>query len=75
VSGPHHHRPMATDLDGTITNVQFFAAQRSWGSICQPLERALDQRSPGSYVLTAVSADDTGATTLSAPVSVSVVLR
>src|SRR6185295_10894158 len=59
----------ATDLDGTITNVQFFAgtnkvAEKSASPWIAFWTNALS----GSYVLTAIAADNLGATTLSAPV-------
>jgi hypothetical protein len=62
----------ATDLDGTITNVQFFAdtikvAER----FASPWTGLWTNPVAGSHVLTAIAADNLGATTLSAPVSVS----
>lgn len=63
----------ATDLDGTITNVQFFAGTNKVGEISvSPWTAFWSNAVSGSYVLTAVAADNTGATTVSAPVSVSV---
>ncbi len=63
----------ATDLDGTITNVQFFAGTSKVGeSFASPWTAFWSNPVSGSYVLTAVAADNTGATTVSAPVSVSV---
>jgi hypothetical protein len=63
----------ATDLDGTITNVQFFAGTNKVGEVsASPWTALWTNAVPGAYVLTAVAADNTGATTLSAPVSVSV---
>jgi hypothetical protein len=65
----------ATDLDGTITNVQFFAGTNKVGEIsASPWTALWSNIVPGSYVLTAVAADNAGATTLSAPVSVSVTI-
>jgi hypothetical protein len=63
----------ATDLDGTITNVQFFAGTNKVGEIAAgPWTAVWSNLVSGSFVLTAVAADNAGATTLSAPVSVSV---
>jgi hypothetical protein len=61
----------ATDLDGTVTNVQFFAdgnkvAERS----TSPWTGPWTNPATGSHVLTAIATDNSGATTLSAPVSV-----
>jgi hypothetical protein len=65
----------ATDLDGTITNVQFFAGTNKVGEIsASPWTALWSNAGSGSYVLTALAADNTGATTLSAPVSVSVTI-
>ena len=65
----------AIDLDGTITNVQFFAGTNKVGEISSsPWTVLWSNLVPGSYVLTAVAADNTGATTISAPVSVSVTI-
>jgi hypothetical protein len=62
----------ATDLDGSVTNVQFFAGTNKVGEIsASPWSAIWSNVSSGSYVLTAVAADNAGATTLSAPVSVS----
>jgi hypothetical protein len=63
----------ATDLDGTITNVQFFAGTNKVGEIsASPWTLLWSNAVSGSYVLTAIAADNAGATTLSAPASVSV---
>ncbi|HSU56827.1 MAG TPA: Ig-like domain-containing protein [Candidatus Dormibacteraeota bacterium] len=63
----------ATDLDGTITNVQFFAGTNKVGNVsASPWTAIWSNTVSGTYVLTAVAADNTGATTVSAPVSVSV---
>ena len=63
----------AADLDGTVTNVQFFAGTNkiAEGST-SPWTAVWSNAASGAYVLTAIAADNTGATTLSAPVSVSV---
>jgi hypothetical protein len=63
----------ATDLDGTITNVQFFAGTNKVGNVsANPWTAFWSNAVSGSYVLTAIAADNTGATTVSAPVSVGV---
>src|SRR6185295_2782582 len=63
----------ATDLDGTITNVQFFAGTNKIAEVStSPWTAVWSNALSGSYVLTAIAADNNGATTLSAPVSVSV---
>jgi len=65
----------ATDLDGTITNVQFFAGANKVADISgSPWTAYWSNAVSGSYVLTGVAADNTGATTVSAPVSVSVTI-
>jgi hypothetical protein len=63
----------ATDLDGSVTNVQFFTGTNKVGEIsASPWTAFWTNVLSGSYVLTAVAADNAGATTLSAPVSMSV---
>ncbi len=63
----------ATDLDGTIMNVQFFAGSNKIGEIsASPWTLLWSDAISGSYVLTAIAADNLGATTVSAPVSVNV---
>src|SRR6185503_18132906 len=63
----------ATDLDGTVTNVQFFAGTNKIGEAStSPWIASWSNALSGSYVLTAIAADNNGATTLSAPVSVSI---
>ncbi|MEY2427746.1 MAG: hypothetical protein QOJ40_631 [Verrucomicrobiota bacterium] len=65
----------ATDLDGTITNVQFFAGTNKIGGVsASPWSVFWSNAISGSYVLTAIAADNTGATTVSAPVSVGVTI-
>jgi len=62
----------ATDLDGMITNVQFFAGTNKVAEkFSSPWTGLWSNSVAGSYVLTALAMDNTGATTLSAPVSVS----
>ena len=65
----------AVDLDGTITNVQFFAGTNKVGEITtSPWTAFWSNAVSGSYVLTALATDNAGATTVSAPVSVSVTI-
>jgi hypothetical protein len=67
----------ASDADGTISNVKFYAQSAALGNVLL----GTDTTSPygvtialgtGSYVLTAVATDNKGATTTSAPVSATV---
>jgi hypothetical protein len=63
----------ATDLDGSVTNVQFFAGMNKIAEVsASPWTAVWSNALSGGYVLTAIAADNNGATTLSAPVSVSV---
>jgi Bacterial Ig domain len=63
----------ATDLDGTVTNVQFFAGTNKVAEVStNPWTAVWSNVLSGSYVLTAIAADNNGVTTLSAPVSVSI---
>ena len=63
----------ASDLDGTVTNVQFFAGTNKIGqSTASPWTATWTNMTSGSYVLTALATDNDGATTLSAPISISV---
>src|ERR1051325_2544760 len=63
----------ATDLDGTVTNVQFFAGTNIIGEVStNPWIVGWSNALSGAYVLTAIAADNSGATTLSAPASVTV---
>jgi hypothetical protein len=63
----------ATDLDGTVTNVQFFAGTNKIGqSSASPWAATWTNMTSGSYVLTALATDNDGATTLSAPVAITV---
>jgi len=62
---------IASDLDGTVTNVQFFAGTNKIGeSAASPWTIRSSNLVSGTYVLTAVATDDSGAATLSAPVSI-----
>jgi hypothetical protein len=63
----------AMDLDGTVTNVQFFAGTNKLASVNgTPWNGTWSNITSGSYVLTAIATDNCGVTTLSAPVSVSI---
>jgi hypothetical protein len=63
----------ATDSDGSIKVVKFFANGREIDASEQPPYQArFRRRSAGTYVLTAVAIDDRGARTTSAPVQVTV---
>jgi len=65
----------ASDLDGTITNVQFFADTNKVGDVStSPWTALWSNAISGSFILTALAADNTGATTLSAPVSISLTI-
>ncbi|EEF57825.1 Ig-like domain-containing protein [Pedosphaera parvula] len=62
----------ATDLDGTITNVQFFVGPTKIGErSSNPWSVTWSNPVSGTCVLTVLATDNSGATTLSAPVSVS----
>jgi hypothetical protein len=64
----------ATDSDGSVTNVEFFANSVSLGSVASPpFNRNVNNIAAGTYTLTAVAKDNQGATNTSAGVSVSVV--
>jgi len=63
----------ASDADGSIAKVEFYAgATRLGESDASPYTFAWSGFASGSYVLTAVATDNRGATTVSAPVSLSV---
>jgi hypothetical protein len=63
----------ASDSDGTITKVDFFANDTVLGTDdAPPWTVAWTAATPGSYTLTAKATDNSGATTTSAPVSVTV---
>jgi hypothetical protein len=61
----------ASDYDGTVTNVGFYAGGGKIGDVSAS-PYALDWAVPasGSYTLTAVATDNRGATTVSAPVAI-----
>src|SRR5262249_34864043 len=59
----------ASDTDGTVSSVQFFANGTSIGTdSTSPFSVSWTPSSAGSYALTAVATDDRGATTTSATV-------
>ena len=63
----------ASDSDGTVTNVEFYAGATRLGEIdASPYTFLWSGFASGSYELTAVATDNLGATTVSAPVSLSV---
>jgi len=63
----------ATDLDGSVTNVQFFAGTNKVANAnSTPWSGTWSNVASGNYVLTALATDNTGATTLSAPVYLSI---
>jgi hypothetical protein len=63
----------AADLDGTVTNVQFYAGTNKvgWAS-ASPWSVVWTNATAGAVVLTALATDNSGATTLSAPVTVTI---
>jgi hypothetical protein len=63
----------AADSDGTVTNVQFFNGATALGSdTTSPYSFTWNNVSTGSYTLTVRATDNLGASTTSAPVTVSV---
>jgi phosphatidylserine/phosphatidylglycerophosphate/cardiolipin synthase-like enzyme len=63
----------ATDSDGTVTKVEFFAGSTLVGTATSsPYSATWSAVPAGSYTLTARATDDDGATTTSAPVAVTV---
>jgi chitodextrinase len=63
----------ASDSDGTVASVQFFANGVSIATVTTvPYNAAWTPTALGSYSLTAVATDNSGATTTSAPVTVTV---
>jgi N-acetylneuraminic acid mutarotase len=63
----------ASDSDGTLANVEFFANGVSIGRVTSPPYTSSWSNVPaGSYTLVATATDDAGATTTSAPVSITV---
>lgn len=64
----------ASDTDGSVTNVQFFAAGNLLGAdATPPFSIVASNLAAGSYALAAVAADNSGLTRTSAVVNVSVV--
>ncbi len=63
----------ATDADGTVASVQFFANGTSIGTdTSAPYELSWTPATAGSYALTAKAVDNTGLETTSAPVAITV---
>jgi Bacterial Ig domain len=63
----------ASDYDGTITKVEFYADTTRLGqALTRPYLLSWTNPPSGSYQLTAVATDNQGATTVSAPVAVSI---
>jgi len=63
----------ASDSDGTVSQVQFFAGATSIGTkTASPCSISWTPASSGPFTLTAVATDNQGATTTSAPVSITV---
>lgn len=60
----------ATDADGSVTNVQFFADAVSLGNDATSPFSLTVRLAPGQYTLTAVATDNLGAQTTSAPITV-----
>lgn len=61
----------ASDRDGSVAKVEFFAATSLLGTATQsPFAMTWENAMPGVYSLTARATDDEGANTLSAPVKV-----
>ena len=64
----------ASDTDGAVTNVQFFANGAGIGSVqTPPYSLVLSNVAAGNYVLTAIATDNGGLSTTSTVVTVSVV--
>ncbi len=63
----------ATDPDGSISHITFFAGADSLGQLASPPYRILWQpASPGPYIITAVAVDNEAAETRSGPVNIRV---
>jgi len=66
----------ATDPNGTVTNVEFFANTNLVGSAAaSPFSIVASNLAAGSYALTAVASDNSGLTSTSAVVNISVVAQ
>ena len=62
----------ASDYDGSVTNVEFYAGATTLGQVStSPYTLLWTIPASGSYQLTAVATDNQGATTVSAPVGIS----
>ena len=63
----------ATDVDGTVRQVELFAGETSLGvRTAEPYEVTWDGVAAGTYRLTAVATDNDGANTVSSPVTITV---
>jgi hypothetical protein len=63
----------ASDSNGTVTQVEFFNGTASWGTdTSSPYTTSRFNIPAGTYVLRAVATDNRGATTTSAPITVTV---
>jgi hypothetical protein len=63
----------AVDLDGRITQVEFYQGSTLLGTaIASPYSIVWANVPAGNYILTAKATDDTGASTISLPVSITV---
>ncbi len=66
----------AQDLDGTVTNVQFFSGTNNLADVTtEPFFTVLTNLPVGSYTFRAMAADDFGATGMASPVTVNVIDR
>ena len=66
-------RASAGDTDGSVSHVDFFAGAQPIGNdSTSPYEAIWTGASPGTYSITAVATDDTGNSTTSSPVTVTV---
>ena len=63
----------ASDLDGTITQVEFFAGETKIGEdFTDPFESSWTNVAPGDYQITAKATDDAGATSTSQAINISI---
>src|SRR5262249_24782837 len=63
----------ASDPDGTVSSVNFYARAQLIGSVnASPFSVTWSNVASGTYALTAIATDNAGASTTSAPVSVTV---
>ncbi len=63
----------ASDTDGSVTSVQFFAGTNSLGSVTvPPFQLQVTNLTAGVYSLSAVATDNLGATNTSSPVTVTI---